>query len=782
MSSKRLIVLILMFLSCRLFGITVGSDTSSSKQKKIFFQASDDNNQLIGFTVFEGGFSFENSSTTCVFNAFFPISGSIALNGGTLFLARDTIFNNPFRIGAGKIDANFYSIKFPSNVSNISLPSQNHTGVLSFVDEATIGDDVYDISWSHDDKYVAVACDSFGGSELQVFYFDGTELTLKDSYNFGYVVDYTVDWHPSDYYLAVGISSGDELLTFSFNPETEVLAQVDTKNTGKIYSVAWSPDGQLLAAGRYNQNDVQVYEVEDGVLGYLHTCTLYTGAESLSTNFVQRKGLTWHSSGNYLATTFYASAGGKKYCIKVFSYNGSYFTDSGYFENSDYIRAIDFKPESSLLVAGFYRGSQRLRLYYHNPSSGTITELGEPTVKSKAFEISELTEISLVQESRAVYDVEWSGSLFAYLVSKSNSDYELKICSIDSSDNALYVVSGYNYTSNLNTLSWSNSGNYIATGGPTDKLIILEFLSKPLIFKDAKLYFDSDVLLTGSIIFEGSCILNCGRNILDISSDACITVTDGATLLLEDVVIKGLATDNIKCTDDDGIIQLDDVIWVQEDDFNFSNGALKFKNDVKMMGDYIFAYQTIKTSTLLSRSTLALDVGFTFSYNPTCTSKDLIEMTDNTSLLLLNGATLHTTVTGMQLTKGKLRVLRDSFLSSEVTSVSDGEGKPVRIDEGITFGADDADYDLSCDILSGVTLYCLQGSLNYKNISSSSWQMNNFTSVLHMYSSAQLNVYQNLNLGNGSLFLGDNAIIGRAIGKDITGSLRPQGTLLYTNV
>jgi len=766
MSDRKFIlffaVLFLNFLSYKLIGVTVGSNSSSSRQLRPFFRADDSGNEMFGFTVFEKGLSLENANTTCTFDAVFPISGDITLNGGTLYLARDAVFKNPFKIGPGKIDGNSYSLEFPSNVSSIYLPSQNHNKLISLVDEETIGDNVNDVSWSYDDKYIAVACDDFGGSELQIFYFDGTDLTLKDSYNFGSIKGYTVDWHPSDYYLAVGTSSGDELYTFSFNPQTEVLGQTDTANIGRIYDVAWSPDGQLLAAGRYNQNDVQVYDVSEGVLGYLHTCTLYSGGASLGTNYVQKQGLSWHSSGNYLATSFRATLNSStKYCIKVFNYNGSYFTDNGYFEGTTSIVPVSFRPNSYILAAGLSAGSKRVRLYSFDSTNGTITELTS----------------SAVSESRKIYDVEWKGDLIAYLIDKSNSNYELKVSSFDSSDNKLYVVSGYNYASDLKTLSWSHDGNYIATGGPADKLVVLKFDDSPLIFKDIKLYFDSDIILTGSIIFEGSCILNCGRNILDITSDACITVTTGATLLLEDAIIKGLSGDNIKCVDDVGTLQLDDIIWIQEGDFNFSNGNLKFKNDVKMMGDHTFAYQTTKTSTLLTRSTLTLDVGFTFSYDPNCNSKDLIDMEDDTSMLLLNGATLHTTPTGMQLTKGKLRVLRDSFLSSEAGMVGDED-----TDEGITFGNDSSSDDLKCDILSGVTLHVLQGSLNYKNILSSSWSMNNFTSVLYMYANTQLNVYQNFNLGSGSLLLGNNAVIGRAIGKDITGSLRPQGVLLYTNI
>ena len=45
-----------------------------------------------------------------------------------------------------------------------------------------------------------------------------------------------------------------------------------------------------------------------------------------------------------------------------------------------------------------------------------------------------------------------------------------------------------------------------------------------------------------------------------------------------------------------------------------------------------------------------------------------------------------------------------------------------------------------------------------------------------------LNLYESLNLGYGRLVLGNGATIGRALGKDITGSIRPLGSLYYTSL
>ena len=749
---------------------TVGSDSASSKQLKTFFPASHTNNKMTGFTAFESGLMLENSATACIFDAFFPVCGDITLNGGALYLYRDAVFKSPLTIGPGTIDGREFSLEFPSNVSTLCIPSEYHNKILAFCDEVSIGDNVNCISWSHDDSYIAVVCDSFGGSELQVYSFDGQELALKDSYNFGSNRVYAVDWHPSAYYLAVGQHAADELYTFSYNSSTDSLEQKDTADVERVYAVAWSPDGNKLAVAQYNNNSVLVYDVANGMLSTVRTCTLYADTDNIKNITAQRHGLSWKSSGDYLAASYKRTDNSNivTYGIKIFNWDGDCFTDDAYTEISDYIYPVAWRPNSSYIAAGLYSSNQRFRLYEHNASASTIEEVAA----------------ARIGENRNVYDMKWcsSGNCIAYAKKKGNSNYELQINSFDSVENKFKTITGYNYSSDLRALEWSHDGNYVATGGTGDKLVVLSFSLAPLRFKDVRLFFKSDLVLNGEIVFDGTCTLNMGRNILQFGTDGKITVTNGSHLIIEDARIKGIANNKISCLDDDGVITLRDVDWIQGGNYNFSNGAMIWQNDVLMTGDYIFAYQTKKTSTLLCKSMLELDVGFTFSYNPGSASEDLIDMIDNSSVLLLNGATLHTTVTGLQLTDGKLKVLRDSFLSSEKETRVIDDVIEYTIDNGITFGNSDSAHDLVCDIFSGVTLHILQGSLNYRNILASSWNMTNFTSVLHVYANTQLNVYQNLNLDSGSVLLGDNAVLGRALGKDITGSIRPQGTLLYTNI
>jgi len=747
----------------------VGSNSSASRQLKTFFPASDTNNRMEGFAAFENGLTLENSSTTCIFDAFFPVSGDITLNGGMLYLYRDALFKSPFSIGVGRIDGRSFSIEFPSNISSLKIPSDGHNEIFSYCDEKSIGDNINDVDWSFDDSYIAVVCDSFGGNELQIFSFENDQLTLVASHNFGLSSAYVVKWHPSLYYLAVGKRNGDELYTFFFNKSNNTLEQKAIADIGIVYGIAWSPSGNELAVGRYNQNNLLVYDFQDGLLSNEQAYTLYEDVGNLKSASCQKQGLSWSYDGDYLAAAFRIKKNDNSVCyaVKLFHFDGGNFIDDAYMEMSSSIGPISWRPNSSLISIGLYNGSERFRLYKHDPSEKTLEEITN----------------ARLGESRSVYDISWcEGAFVAYVKRKGSINYELQVYTFNSEENTFCLVSGHNYTTDLKTLAWSHNGNYIATGGSGDKLVVLSFASSPLIFKDVSLFFKSDVIFNGDIIFDGSCVLNMGRNILEFANGSSMTVSAGGQLIIEDARIKGISDNNIVCQDDDCVITLRDVVWIQDGNFSFSNGALRWKNDVLMSGDYMFGYETIKTSTLLSKSTLELDVGFTFCYDPVIGNKNLLEMEDETSVLLLNGATLHATGTGLQLMNGKMRVLRDSFLSSEITTTVDEFENEITIDEGITLGNNNDSNDLVCDIFSGVTLHVLQGSLNYKNVLHSSWSMNNLTSVLHMYPNTTLNVYQNLDLGRGSLLLEDNAFIGRALGENLTGSIRPQGALTYVNI
>jgi len=735
----------------------VGSNTASSRQLKTFFPAADTDNLMEGFAVFERGLTLENDATTCSFDAFFPISGDVTLSGGTLTLLRDMELKNPFAIGPGTIDADSYAIEFPGNVSGIDIPTAYHTDLFLCVDTHDVGTDVQSLDWSHDDNYVAVGSSlASGHNELQIYYFDGDVLTLTLSQDLGESA-FAVRWHPSDYYLAVGQSSGGtELDIYYFNIASGTLEAKGSADTGTIYALSWDPTGDYLAVGRSNNSEFLVYEVALGVPGTSYTAT-YSSFPSVNRT-VQKNAIDWDSTSSYIAVGLNSSSEDSD--LKVFYFSGSALSENVELEVGNTVYGVKWLPASTTLAIAQNTSSNRLRLYEHDGSGGTLTEITS----------------AQVNDGQTIYGIDWSydGTFLGLAKRKTNATHEVRIFSYDADENRLSLVSGAENSTHVKCISWANNNYYLVVGDLADNLKLFKPTSSPLCFKNARLFFKSDVTFRGPIVFEGECLVNGGSNTFDFTTDGLISIAQGSTLVVEDARIKGLSANKISCQDDDGLLILSDVDWYQDSVYSFSVGALQFENDVAMGGDTTFVYATSKTSTLLAKSELHLDVGFTFSYDPGIISKTLLEFENETSKLTLDGATLHATVTGMQLTKGQLRVTRDSSICAETLIVDDGESSTF-INECMTFGDGTAQNDLECDIYSGVTLNFTGGTLNYRNVSSASWQMHNVSSMLYMHDSAWLNLYESMNFGNGILVLGSGTRVGVAFGKTLVASKDPRG-------
>ena len=114
-----------------------------------------------------------------------------------------------------------------------------------------------------------------------------------------------------------------------------------------------------------------------------------------------------------------------------------------------------------------------------------------------------------------------------------------------------------------------------------------------------------------------------------------------------------------------------------------------------------------------------------------------------------------------------MRVIRDSFISTE---------KVGDINEGITFGNNDSLEDIKIDIHSGQTLSLIQGRIRYKNVNQESLRFGNLTASLYLYPNTSLYAYQDILFDPGFITLGNYATLGKIVGKNIAGSVRPLGT------
>ena len=151
-------------------------------------------------------------------------------------------------------------------------------------------------------------------------------------------------------------------------------------------------------------------------------------------------------------------------------------------------------------------------------------------------------------------------------------------------------------------------------------------------------------------------------------------------------------------------VTLHDVNFQQDADFVLENGFFDVMGDVCVSGTHAFIYNTDVASTVYENASLKFDTDMTFSYAPTSNSNSLLVFNDVTSKLVLCEASLHSTTTGLQLTKGTLTIDGTVDVTSDATvqaeGVMIGDGMSVTNDMQINLGPESV-----FDVERGIVVY-----------------------------------------------------------------------------
>lgn len=299
------------------------------------------------------------------------------------------------------------------------------------------------------------------------------------------------------------------------------------------------------------------------------------------------------------------------------------------------------------------------------------------------------------------------------------------------------------------TFSMSGSNDYIINGGT--------------------LRFHSPVILNSQLLFQGTCILDGGGNTITLGSSGQIGVNTGGSLLIKNATLQGVSAGQLFCEDITGSMTLQSSSIILDGAYSFTLGILNIVNDVEITGSNVFAFRSTNSLIINSFAQLMFDIGTTFSYDTNNAS--LIFFSNNTSELYLHGANLVATGTGINLTKGTLNMdLNCTFSSSGTLGITIGNCI-------VTSGASDCTVNL----LNNAQLTVLQGTLNYKNINASSFNMFNSYVNLIMGANTTLNLYENLTV-LGSVQFGNNATLGTLGSATISPGFSQLGTLNFTTL
>jgi len=230
-----------------------------------------------------------------------------------------------------------------------------------------------------------------------------------------------------------------------------------------------------------------------------------------------------------------------------------------------------------------------------------------------------------------------------------------------------------------------------------------------IIFGDGtlvSLFADPDLNMTWT--FQGQTILNGSGEELKLKSQGNIFVTGtGSSLLFENIVVSGVAGNNIRCMDDSCTFSFYNTTLILDDTYSLTTGKFEVLSTLDIVGSWTFNYATQAQSIIQPNGTLLLDMGSIFNYAPISNNRDLLSMADVTSRLYMNGATVASTTTGLRLTNGMLIIDKENFLRN------DGA---VALSQGISFGNNSAINDLSITIIPGANINVLSGIVNYENV------------------------------------------------------------------
>jgi hypothetical protein len=393
--------------------------------------------------------------------------------------------------------------------------------------------------------------------------------------------------------------------------------------------------------------------------------------------------------------------------------------------------------------------------------------------------------------SNAIALIRFNSNAIHYLNARINSGF-LGPTRYIAPGNPLTATSNMVYNASNNVIQFS-SGNNLVVVAPNQTLVMqnvvlndfapnsfLQTASQGnLIFGDQTVVNlgvnleggSSDLLtLNYTWTFTGRSTLDGGNRTLTMGPLGNIVALKGAQVSINNLLIRNVNGNNIRCTDDSATFYFSGVQLQLNAAFSFTTGSLVMASDFELSGQVTFAYQSSMPLTILPNSSLIVDTGITFSWDPWDGNQLGLVFTDQTSVLYLDASTLHVTKGGLQLQGGSVGVEdQASFYVEGGIDPLTGSVTPNGLILGGDYGVDDCVVAYEND--AAVNVY--GGALIYRNMFPDSWQMSGYASLLRIQPGAMLMLDESMTLGVGSLMLSRQAKFQVAPGAQLIGS---QGT------
>ncbi len=658
------LLFILLTVQYHLDAVIIGSDTVVSRQAAATFPAAALDNKLLGFAVFDNGFRLESKSTKAIFDDFYPLNGPINIGGGIITLNQDfVVYNNSNFFIGGSFIGNNYAINLRNNIPSTS--GSCGTYYLATVLQTLLSQRGKAIDFNYQNNFIAVGTQAAtSDDELIVFNFDNISVTRVASTELRTnILD--LAWHPSNNSIAITMKStaGSDFSIFSFDSLALSLTLTGTWNSqSDVNAVAWHPSGKWIVISTSNTaQSIGLFSVSSGgALTNRQIINPSGGAIAPNPNTI-----SWSPGGNYVGFGYTTRPGGE---VEIFSFDGAQLTSTVSLEIGQSVLSLDWSPTGTFIAIGLSVSvSDGLRILQHSVSNGTLTQ-----VTSDAALSNVVGEVSWSQNGNCLIAATGTGAS-----STSINYFFNKTAKTLTTLQTFILSSGFSAASKS-----SNDGFYAVAGASTNDIQIFASgtldstfgVPSDFVLSNLTLGLTNDIAFQGRMFFQGACRID-GQGTNFSLNGGGLFVRPGSSLIIQDLTIDGITSNNFSCITDSGDITLRNVNLILSNNYTFSKGAILFDTQDTLITDdkqnRIFTFSTKRTSTIGSQASLIIDNGVTFSYVPPVAKKNLLFFTDKTSVLFLNGATLSTTFTGLKLDTGTL--LLDNHVTISCAGRNSGE-------------------------------------------------------------------------------------------------------------
>ncbi len=699
--------------------VDIGSDTAVTRFNAQ--QALLNGDRIAGFASLDGGFSLNGLITTAIWDSFFPVSGGVDWNGGTLILNRDLVMHNVSSFGPyGAIAGNGHALWLPCLDKLPSLPLSFFRCLTFLVNQTPAENNIFTIDWNFNDTLLAVglaAGGGPGGENLYVYSWDGTNLTESAALQVqGVSPDINdIKWHPDKNILALvrDATGADEIVTVSYDATGPSLVVIDGDTVpANAMGVGWTTAGDFLAVGSEDTaGQLRIYSVDD-----IGNITLEITQGLGTTQVASEETTDFNEDDRYVALGVNANGVDPTFYIYTFDKTVPSLTlnVAETFTPNETVEAFAWSRTNTDTFAVGFDGSDVVQVYDHEPFTPSGGDPGSIVLiaTSEAFDDKpEAISFSPVEEGCLVAGADGpagSGTVRTFFFDRTAGTIE--------------TISDFTFQDDCETARWSSTGRYLAAGSDFgDELLVFEAVviptgdgndvgpSRCFIWSDLDVYMTCNLTLTDfCCTFTGISTWHGRGHCLTFDTTTTFRIAPDASLCFSDVMIKGMNDQRINCLDNTATLSLKNVEFYMDHHFTFTMGQLDIIDNVLLTGEgKQFIYQSSKGGKVFAASCIIVDNNTTLRYAPLVSDQTLFEFVDFSSKILLKSSTLSSSDVGWQLTRGSLYVDGQSFLFNEGTSSS----QALIFGDGITTA-----NNFCVKWLPGANLDLLQGHARVNNV------------------------------------------------------------------